>query len=66
MAIGIDPKDDTGYYNRGLAYLAKGEYDSAVADFETVISIAPDSLARYARQELERVHRAKEDSESEQ
>ena len=63
IAISIDPDESAGYHNRGLAYLAKSEYDLGIADFETVISIVPDSLGRYARQELERVHRAKENSD---
>ena len=64
IAIGIDPDDSTGYHNRGLAYFAKGEYDSAIADFETVIRIGPASMASEACQNRDRAHRAKENSES--
>ena len=40
--IGMYIKDETGYYNgRGLAYLAKGEYDLAIDDFQTARSIDP-------------------------
>ena len=64
IAIGIDPNDFTGYYNRGLAYLAKGEYDSAIADFETRIRIGPASTASEAYQNRDRAYRAKENSDS--
>ena len=61
IAIGIDSNDYTGYYNRGLAYLAKDEYDLAIADFETVISIDPSH--RLAHENLGKAYRAKEISE---
>jgi tetratricopeptide (TPR) repeat protein len=38
------------YHNRGLAYFAKGEYDSAISDLDRAISLQPDlSAAYYAR-----------------
>ena len=64
IAIGIDPNDFTGYHNRGLAYLAKGEYDSAIADFETVIRIGPASIASESYQNRDKAYRAKENSGS--
>jgi len=63
LAIHIDP-DFAGHYNkRGLAYLAKGEYDSAIADFETAISIRPhfDDMTYKNR---DKAYKAKENSES--
>lgn len=38
------------YLNRGLAYLAKGAYDSAISDLDRAIDLQPDlSAAYYAR-----------------
>ena len=65
-AIGIDPNDSTDYYNRGLTYLEMGEYDSAIADFQTVIRIGPTTIASEAYQNRDKAYRAKEISESEQ
>jgi tetratricopeptide (TPR) repeat protein len=31
--IWLDPKYEPAYFNRGNAYLAKGEYDQAIADY---------------------------------
>ena len=32
----------SAHYNRGLAYLAKGEYDSAIADLREAVQLQPD------------------------
>ena len=42
----INPKLTAAINDRGLAYIAKGETDHAIADFDQAIQIAPkDSLA---------------------
>ena len=33
----LDPKNATAYDNRGNAYLAKGDYDHAMADYNEAI-----------------------------
>lgn len=38
-----DEQDHRAYYNRGLAYLARKDYQSAIADFQTALSFAPES-----------------------
>ncbi len=63
IAIGIDSNDYPGYYNRGLAYLAKDEYDLAIADFETAISISPD-FYEMIYENRDKAYRAKENSGS--
>lgn len=35
------PKDATAFFNRGAAYLSKGDLDRAIADYATVIQIDP-------------------------
>ena len=39
--------DSSDYYNRGTAYLNIGEHRSAIEDFNSSISLAPDSFAAY-------------------
>ena len=63
-AIDGDPNNASVYLSRGLAYLAKGEFDSAHADFETVKRIGPASLSSEAYQNRDKAYRAKEISES--
>ena len=70
-AIDGDPNNASVYFSRGLAYLANGEFDSAIADFETVKRIGTVSLSSEAYQNLNRAGRAragraKENSESRQ
>jgi len=43
-ALEINPKDAQGYFNRGLAFKNKGEYEQAISDFTKAIEINP----RYA------------------
>ena len=64
-AIEIDPNDWSDYNNRALAYLAKGEYDSAISDFETAISISPHPYVTLF-DSRDRAIRGKEESESRQ
>ena len=63
LAIRIDP-DYAGHYNkRGLAFFAKDEYDSAIADFESAISISPH-FDEMIYENRDRAFRAKGNSES--
>jgi tetratricopeptide (TPR) repeat protein len=56
-ALRIDPNYAVAYYDRGLAYRAKGDYDRAIADYEAVLRINPNySLARNS---LERARKAR-------
>ncbi len=41
QAIGLDPKNDEIYYNRGLAYERKGDFGRAIADFTETIRLKP-------------------------
>jgi tetratricopeptide (TPR) repeat protein len=36
-AIKLDPNDAGAYFNRGIAYGYKGDYDQAIADFEATL-----------------------------
>jgi tetratricopeptide (TPR) repeat protein len=42
-----DLSDYLVYVNRGFAYLSKGDYDRAIADFNQAIQIQPDSTLAY-------------------
>ena len=52
-AIGIDPLEESSYYNRGLSFLAKGLYDRSVADFNSVIGLtdSTDSVEAYSKRD---------------
>ena len=41
-----------GYYNRGSAYLNKGDYDHAIEDFAKVIHLKPDYAPAYTKRGL--------------
>lgn len=41
------PRDATAYFNRGSAYLAKGDLDRAIADNSSVIEIDPGNATAY-------------------
>ncbi|MCY3740628.1 MAG: tetratricopeptide repeat protein [Candidatus Poribacteria bacterium] len=41
------PKDTESYYNRGIAYYEKREYDKAIADFSEVIKRNSDHADAY-------------------
>jgi tetratricopeptide (TPR) repeat protein len=52
-AITIDPTYSTAYYNRGNAYLALGQRESAFADFSQAITTNPQlAVAYYSRGNL--------------
>ena len=46
-AIAPTPDDAEAYYNRGVAYGEKGEFDRAIEDFNKVIALNPDSAEAY-------------------
>ena len=46
--MGTHKSNDTeSYYNRGIAYYEKREYDKAIADFSEVIKREPDHADAY-------------------
>jgi len=42
-----DPKDAEAYFNRGLAYDDKGQYDQAISDYSKAIEINPGLAEAY-------------------
>ena len=46
-AIKLKPDFDGAYYNRGISYFRKGEFDNAIKDFDTVIQLKPDDAETY-------------------
>jgi len=47
-AVEIAPTFQDGYFNRGLSYTTVGKYDSAIADFTTIIKkLKPDHAESY-------------------
>jgi tetratricopeptide (TPR) repeat protein len=44
-----DPKYAVAYQNRGKAYISKGDYDHAIADFNQAIRLDPHSVNAYDR-----------------
>ena len=51
-AIDGDPNNVQIYLSRSRAYLVKGDFDSAHADYETILRISPDHLDREAIRKL--------------
>jgi tetratricopeptide (TPR) repeat protein len=41
-AIQLNPNDAEAYYNRGNAYVAKGQYDRAIEDYNKAIQLQQD------------------------
>jgi tetratricopeptide (TPR) repeat protein len=57
-----NPSNKVAYYNRGVAYQAKGDNDRAIADQSKAIEIDPRYAAAYTNRGI--AYRAKGDSES--
>jgi tetratricopeptide (TPR) repeat protein len=47
QAIRLDPKYMFAYYNRGLAYYNKWDYDRAIADYNQAIQLDPNYVHSY-------------------
>lgn len=47
--IDIRPDEDNAYYMRGKAYLAQGNKDRALADYEQTVALAPQDYDHYVR-----------------
>ena len=50
--IANDPSDQEAYYLRGKAYYRKGDYDSALLDFDRYIALRPASTITTIRPQL--------------
>ena len=46
-AIELDPNDAKVYYNRGITYGKKGEFDRAIEDFTKAIDLNPNYADAY-------------------
>jgi tetratricopeptide (TPR) repeat protein len=46
-AIQLNPKDPLAYYNRGNAFIVKGDYDHAIADYDEAIRLDPKLANAY-------------------
>jgi len=46
-AISLDPKNAAAYYNRGIAYQAKGDLDRAIADYGQAVVLDPKYTSAY-------------------
>jgi Flp pilus assembly protein TadD len=46
-ALEINPRDAEAYYNRGIAYGEKGQYDEAISDYNKALEINPISAEAY-------------------
>ena len=47
-ALEINPRLAIAYYNRGNAYLSKGQYDEAISDYNKALEINPRYAGAYA------------------
>jgi lipoprotein NlpI len=45
MALAINARDSETLAGRGIAYENTGDYDSAIADFDSVIALEPQNIA---------------------
>ena len=46
-AIQVNPSDADAYYNRGIIYSGKGQFDKAIEDFSQVIWLNPNDAEAY-------------------
>jgi tetratricopeptide (TPR) repeat protein len=49
---GEEPKDADGYLRRGAAFLARREFDRAIADFDQACALAPDNPKAFYQRAL--------------
>ena len=47
MAIRLDPKGTLTFKNRGDAYMNKGDYDRAIADYNEAIRLDPNNALAF-------------------
>jgi len=47
MAIQLDPNDADAYYNRGITYYHKGQYDRAIENFNKAIALDQNYALAY-------------------
>ncbi|KJU86535.1 hypothetical protein MBAV_001271 [Candidatus Magnetobacterium bavaricum] len=50
--IETDPRDAIAYYNRGIAYCGKRNYDQAIGDYTKAIEINPRFALAYLNRAL--------------
>ena len=55
--IRLNPRNQSAYFFRGNAFLAKGDFDGAIADYTSVLEINPTSAPAYHNRGL--AHRLK-------
>jgi tetratricopeptide (TPR) repeat protein len=60
-AISIDPQLAEAYYNRGMVYTLRAEYDKAIADFDSAIELKPEWAEAYGERAM--AHRSLGDEE---
>jgi tetratricopeptide (TPR) repeat protein len=47
QAVRLNPNFDAAYYNRGVVYQEKDEYDRAISDFDRAIRLNPNDADYY-------------------
>ena len=47
------------YINRGLDYFQEGQYDRAIADYDTAISLNPNSITAFVNRGIAHVHQGR-------
>ena len=60
-ALALKPDDASTYYNRGLVYFNRGEYENAMADYNRAIQLEPNNANIYWSRGLMHFDRGKYD-----